>query len=115
VVIAVNVRATGLAPGVTGDADGATAVFGAVVIPAIVIGIVTAPPTGVIVRLYVAVCPACTVIVAFDVVNVNVEIVVTSVAVSFARFDSPPPETVTLFVTGPGAAAVTFTVNVITG
>src|SRR5258708_367376 len=99
--------ATGLAPGVTGDADGATVVFGAVVIPAIVIGIVTAPPTGVIARLYVAVCPARIVMVAVVVVNVNVEIVVTSAAVSFARFTSPPPETATLFVAGLAAPADT--------
>ena len=40
---------------------------------------------------------------------------VVSVAVSFAVLVSPPPETVTLFVTMPGASLATSTVNVIAG
>lgn len=42
-------------------------------------------------------------------------IVVGFVATSFAKFVSPPPETVAVFVTLAGAFASTFTVNVIAG
>jgi hypothetical protein len=83
----------GLAPGVTDVCESAMVVNGDVVIPVSVTGSVTAPPTGVTVKLNVAVCPARTVIVPFGLVNVNEEIIVTSDAVSFARFTSPPPET----------------------
>jgi hypothetical protein len=41
--------------------------------------------------------------------------VVGSLAVLFAAFASPPPETVAVFVTNEGAFAVTFTVRVIAG
>lgn len=53
--------------------------------------------------------------VAFVVVNVNVEIVVRSAAVSFTRLTSPPPETDTLFVTEFAALTATFIVTVIGG
>jgi hypothetical protein len=40
---------------------------------------------------------------------------VTSAAVSFAKFDSPPPDTVAVLVTLPGALFATATVNVMEG
>jgi hypothetical protein len=44
----------------------------------------------------------------------NVTVVI-SVAVSFARLSSPPPDTVAMFVTVDGAFAATLTVTVIEG
>src|SRR5689334_7272456 len=42
-------------------------------------------------------------------------VVVTSVATLFVVFNSPPPETVTVFAMGDGALVATFTISVMTG
>ena len=55
--------------------------------------------------------PAC----CFETIMSGAKIVVGSLAVLFATFTSPPPETVAEFVTNEGAFAATFTVKVIAG
>ena len=79
---------------------------------------VAAPPLFVAVIVYAApVCPWLKLPEwLLDMVRSGGEaIVVTSLAVSLDVLVSPPPETVTVFVTEAGALLATFTVNVIAG
>ena len=74
------------------------------------------PGPGVKVMVKLAVCPAVTVTEGVEVPSVESWVmVVGSVAVSFVRLTSPPPETVAAFVTLSAEFAATLTVTVTTG